>query len=84
MNFLSYNSRRISPNRLAAFPYVNGGLFEDEKIEIPNFTDEILDLLLQHASEAGLGRSCATRKSQLYYGESAVCWFELGMSSKER
>ena len=36
---------------LAAFPYVNGGLFEDEKIEIPNFTDEILNLLLQHASE---------------------------------
>ncbi|MBO5515931.1 MAG: class I SAM-dependent DNA methyltransferase, partial [Schwartzia sp.] len=30
---------------------VNGGLFEDEKIEIPNFTDEILNLLLQHASE---------------------------------
>ena len=36
---------------LAAFPYVNGGLFEDEKIEIPHFTDEILNLLLQHASE---------------------------------
>lgn len=36
---------------LAAFPYVNGGLFEDEKIEIPNFTDEILQLLLQNASE---------------------------------
>ncbi|MBP5200985.1 MAG: class I SAM-dependent DNA methyltransferase [Schwartzia sp.] len=36
---------------LAAFPYVNGGLFEDVKIEIPNFTDEILNLLLQHASE---------------------------------
>ena len=36
---------------LAAFPYVNGGLFEDAKIEIPNFTDEILHLLLQHASE---------------------------------
>ena len=35
---------------LAAFPYVNGGLFEDAKIEIPNFTDEILNLLLQHAS----------------------------------
>lgn len=35
---------------LAAFPYVNGGLFEDTKIEIPNFTDEILSLLLQHAS----------------------------------
>lgn len=26
---------------LAAFPYVNGGLFADEKIEIPQFTDEI-------------------------------------------
>ncbi len=36
---------------LAAFPYVNGGLFEEEKIEIPNFTDEILNLLLHHASE---------------------------------
>ena len=36
---------------LAAFPYVNGGLFEDGKIEIPNFTDEILNLLLRHASE---------------------------------
>lgn len=36
---------------LAAFPYVNGGLFSDEDIEIPPFTDEIRDLLLQHASE---------------------------------
>ncbi|MBQ7516763.1 MAG: SAM-dependent DNA methyltransferase, partial [Schwartzia sp.] len=36
---------------LAAFPYVNGGLFDDGKIEIPNFTDEIVNLLLQHASE---------------------------------
>ena len=36
---------------LAAFPYVNGGLFSDENIEIPNFTDEILDLLLHKASE---------------------------------
>ena len=35
---------------LAAFPYVNGGLFEDEKIEIPNFTDEIRTLLLEDAS----------------------------------
>lgn len=26
---------------LAAFPYVNGGLFADEEIEIPPFTDEI-------------------------------------------
>lgn len=36
---------------LAAFPYVNGGLFSDENIEIPPFTDEIRSLLLQHASE---------------------------------
>ena len=36
---------------LAAFPYVNGGLFADENIEIPRFTDEIVDLLIHHASE---------------------------------
>lgn len=34
---------------LAAFPYTNGGLFA-EKIDIPQFTDEIRDTLLQHAS----------------------------------
>lgn len=28
------------------FPYVNGGLFKDEKIEIPNFTQEIVDVLV--------------------------------------
>ncbi len=37
--------------RLAAFPYVNGGLFADENIEIPHFTQEIVDLLLHNASE---------------------------------
>ena len=36
---------------LAAFPYVNGGLFADENIEIPNFTQEIAELLLEGASE---------------------------------
>ena len=36
---------------LAAFPYVNGGLFADDSIEIPNFTQEIVDLLLHNASE---------------------------------
>lgn len=36
---------------LAAFPYVNGGLFANEDIEIPPFTDEIKDLLLIKASE---------------------------------
>ncbi len=36
---------------LASFPYVNGGLFADENIEIPNFTQEIVNLLLHKASE---------------------------------
>ncbi len=36
---------------LAAFPYVNGGLFADEDIEIPPFTDEIRELLLSKASD---------------------------------
>lgn len=36
---------------LLAFPYVNGGLFADEHIEIPRFTDEIVNLLLTNASE---------------------------------
>lgn len=35
---------------LAAFPYVNGGLFANEDIEIPPFTDEIRELILEHAS----------------------------------
>ena len=36
--------------RLAAFPYVNGGLFADETIEIPMFTEEIKSILLNKAS----------------------------------
>ncbi|MBE5037801.1 class I SAM-dependent DNA methyltransferase [Subdoligranulum sp. DSM 109015] len=36
---------------LAAFPYVNGGLFADENIEIPQFTPHIIDLMLRKASE---------------------------------
>ena len=36
---------------LMAFPYVNGGLFADENIIIPRFTQEIVDLLLSRASE---------------------------------
>ncbi len=35
---------------LAQFPYVNGGLFENMDIEIPNFTQEIKDFLLNKAS----------------------------------
>ncbi|MDE5765469.1 MAG: methylase [Ruminococcus sp.] len=36
---------------LLAFPYVNGGLFADENIEIPRFTEEIVDLLVNGASK---------------------------------
>lgn len=36
---------------LAQFPYVNGGLFSDETIEIPPLTEEIKELLLTKASE---------------------------------
>lgn len=36
---------------LASFPYVNGGLFADDSIIIPNFTQDICDLLLRKASE---------------------------------
>ena len=36
---------------LAAFPYVNGGLFSDEDIEIPALNEEIYALLLSRASE---------------------------------
>ncbi|HFI0120415.1 TPA: DNA methyltransferase [Streptococcus suis] len=35
---------------LAAFPYVNGGMFAEKQIEIPNFTDELRALILEHAS----------------------------------
>jgi type I restriction-modification system DNA methylase subunit/REP element-mobilizing transposase RayT len=36
---------------LLGFPYVNGGLFADENIEIPRFTDEIVALILHNCSE---------------------------------
>ena len=36
---------------LAAFPYVNGGLFADENIEIPRLDENIVKLLLNKASE---------------------------------
>ncbi len=38
-------------DNLKAFPYVNGGLFSDENIEIPQFTDRIKHLLIHDASE---------------------------------
>ena len=36
---------------LAAFPYVNGGLFQRSDVEIPRFNDSIRTLLLQKASD---------------------------------
>ncbi|NCE65098.1 methylase [Pseudoflavonifractor sp. 524-17] len=36
---------------LAVFPYVNGGLFADENIEIPRLGDEVIDLILHRGSE---------------------------------
>lgn len=43
---------------LAQFPYVNGGLFADDVIEIPQLTEEIRDLLLVKASEGFFSRGC--------------------------
>lgn len=36
--------------KLKSFPYVNGGLFRDEQIEIPNFTQEIVDVIVNHCA----------------------------------
>ena len=36
--------------KLKPFPYVNGGLFRDEQIEIPNFTQEIVDVIVNHCA----------------------------------
>lgn len=36
---------------LLDFPYVNGGLFADENIEIPQLNEKIINLLLEKASE---------------------------------
>ena len=36
---------------LKAFPYTNGGLFHDRDIEVPMFTDEIKEVLVEHASD---------------------------------
>ena len=35
---------------LNSFPYVNGGLFADDNIEIPNFTKEIVDVIVNHCA----------------------------------
>ncbi|MGT2948472.1 type IIL restriction-modification enzyme MmeI [Streptococcus devriesei] len=35
---------------LASFPYVNGGMFSEKGIEIPNFTEDLRELIPEHAS----------------------------------
>lgn len=37
--------------KLAKFPYVNGGMFSDENIEIPPFTNELRNLILRNVSD---------------------------------
>jgi hypothetical protein len=37
-------------DNLLAFPYVNGGMFAEKNLEIPNFTDDLRQLILDHAS----------------------------------
>lgn len=51
---------------LAAFPYVNGGLFANEDIEIPPFTDEIRELLLKRLARILTGQRLAPLFSALY------------------
>ncbi len=44
------NRDKYETPEFLAFPYVNGGLFSDENIEIPRLTDEILQLLMKDCS----------------------------------
>ncbi len=45
------NRDKYLDERLADFPYVNGGLFADEDIEIPQLNEKIINLLVEKASE---------------------------------
>ena len=36
--------------KINSFPYTNGGLFADDTIEIPNFTKEIVDVIVNHCA----------------------------------
>lgn len=48
----SYEERSpFLPDDIAAFPYVNGGLFSRQDIIIPRFTDEIKSILLDEAGD---------------------------------
>lgn len=43
---------RYDTSELNTFPYVNGGLFSNEQLEIPSFTPEISALILEKASDS--------------------------------
>ena len=45
-----FEQRDKYDTKLKPFPYVNGGLFRDEQIEIPNFTEEIVDVIVNHCA----------------------------------
>lgn len=46
-----YDKRDVYEDELNVFPYVNGGLFSNENIEIPKFTERIRKTLLSDASD---------------------------------
>lgn len=37
-------------NKIKPFPYVNGGLFKDEDIDIPNFSQEVVDVIIKYCA----------------------------------
>lgn len=39
-------------DELSAFPYVNGGIFSENNLEVPQFTDELRESILEHASSS--------------------------------
>lgn len=39
-------------DELSAFPYVNGGMFAENNLEVPQFTDELRESILEHASSS--------------------------------
>jgi hypothetical protein len=50
LNQIESSRDKYMDETLAAFPYVNGGLFDEENIEIPRFTEEIVNILVCDAA----------------------------------
>ena len=51
LNTPYYERDPYMDEKLASFPYVNGGMFADDNIEIPQFTEEISKLILSKAAD---------------------------------